>query len=71
MKWIKLTTSTFKDLENAHHSGKGIVIAKPHTEYAGALYWSYHIYHTSPELLNYMIKSNNYYYMILDEPNFK
>ena len=71
MKWTKLTIETCKELVDAYISGKGVVIAKAHTQYAGAIYYSYHIYHGNSDVIVTMIKEDKYFYMILDEPNFK
>ena len=71
MKWIKLTSKTFNEILTAYRSGKGVILAKAHTQFAGAIYFSYHIYRGSPDLINCMIKEDKYFYMILDEPNFK
>ena len=51
---------------DAHINHKTILVAHP------AFYeWKYEFYHGDTTILEIMIKSNNYYYIILNEPNFK
>lgn len=65
MKWIHLTINTFKKMYDAYINGKTVLVAHP------AFYeWKYEFYNGDTTILEIMIKSNNYYYMILDEPNF-
>lgn len=63
MKWIHLTINTFKEMHDAHINGKTILVARP------AFYeWKYEFYHGDTTILEHMIKSNNYYYIIINEP---
>ena len=63
MEWIHLTFNTFKKMYDAHLNHKSILVTHP-----GFYEWIYEFYHGDSIILEHMIKSNNYYYMILDEP---
>ena len=63
MEWKHLTINTFKEMYDAHINHKTILVAHP------AFYeWKYEFYYGDTTVLEIMIKSNNYYYMIINEP---
>lgn len=63
MEWIHLTINTFKKMYDAYLNNKTILVARP------AFYeWKYEFYQGDTTILEIMIKSNNYYYMIINEP---
>ena len=63
MEWKHLTINTFKEMYDAHINHKIVLIAHP------AFYeWKYEFYYGDTTVLEIMIKSNNYYYMIINEP---
>lgn len=63
MEWTHLTINTFKEMYDAHINHKTILIAHP-----GFYEWKYEFYYGDKIILEHMIKSNNYYYMIINEP---
>lgn len=63
MEWTHLTFNTFKQMYDAYLNHKTVLITHP------AFYeWKYEFYNGDKLMLEIMIKSNNYYYIILDEP---
>ena len=63
MKWIKLNSDTFKDMIAAHKSSKCVLLAT-----CINFSWCYDIYQTNVFNIQYLISSNKYYYMIIDNP---
>ena len=64
MKWIKLNSNTFKDMIAAHKSSKCVLLASHIIDSI----WCYDVYQTNVFNIQYLISSNKYYYMIIDNP---
>ena len=63
MEWTHLTFNTFKKMYDAYINHKTVLVAHP------VFYeWKYEFYQGDTTILEIMIKSNNYYYMIINEP---
>lgn len=63
MEWIKLNFDTFKDMINAYKNHKCVLLAT-----CINFNWCYDIYQTNVFNIQYLINSNKYYYMIINNP---